>query len=65
MLVTHHAEEIPSGFTHALLLRDGRVVGTGPIEEVLDDAPLSACFGLALTVAHAGGRISARREHPG
>ncbi|HXH55961.1 MAG TPA: ATP-binding cassette domain-containing protein [Iamia sp.] len=65
VLVTHHPEEIPAGFTHALLLRDGRVVGTGPIEEVLDDAPLSACFGLELTVVRQSGRITARRVHAG
>ena len=30
ILVTHHVEEIPPGFTHVLLLREGRVVGGGP-----------------------------------
>ena len=30
VLVTHHVEEIPPGFTHALLLRAGRVVAAGP-----------------------------------
>ena len=35
VLVTHHVEEIPAGFTHVLLLRDGRVVASGPIDEVL------------------------------
>jgi iron complex transport system ATP-binding protein len=65
VLVTHHPEEIPAGFTHALLLRDGRVVATGPIAEVLDDAPLSACFGLELTVVRQSGRITARRVHAG
>ena len=30
VLVTHHVEEIPPGFTHVLLLRGGRVVAAGP-----------------------------------
>ena len=33
VLVTHHVEEIPPGFTHALLLRAGRVVAAGPVDE--------------------------------
>lgn len=51
VLVTHHLEEIPPGFTHALLLRGGRVAAAGPAGEVLTDAGLSACFGLPLAVA--------------
>ncbi len=38
VLVSHHVEEIPPGFTHALLLREGRVVAAGPIEHVIDRA---------------------------
>lgn len=59
VLVTHHLEEIPPRFTHALLLRDGRVSGAGPIDEVLDADALSACFGLPLEVARLGGRWQA------
>ena len=36
VLVTHHLEEIPPRFTHALLLRDGRIGAAGPIDEVLE-----------------------------
>jgi len=64
VLVTHHPEEIPAGFTHALLLRDGAVTAAGPIEEVLTDGPLSECFGLALAVTRTDGRITARRLRP-
>jgi iron complex transport system ATP-binding protein len=60
VLVTHHVEEIPAGFTHALLLRDGRVVARGPIEEVLDAGPLSATFGLPLALDRRDGRYAAR-----
>jgi iron complex transport system ATP-binding protein len=50
VLVIHRLEDTPAGFTHALLLREGRVVGAGPIGEVLTDAALSACFGTAIVV---------------
>lgn len=61
VLVTHHPEEIPPGFTHALLLRHGRVVAAGPFDEVVAGGPLSACFGLDLEVTRSGGRVTARR----
>jgi iron complex transport system ATP-binding protein len=60
VLVTHHVEEIPSGFTHLLLLRDGRVVASGPLEDTLTDANLSETFGLPLMVSRAAGRWTAR-----
>lgn len=60
VLVTHHVEEIPEGFTHALLLRDGRVLAAGPLAATLDADHLSACFGLRLAVARHGPRWSAR-----
>ena len=50
MLVTHHVEEIPPGYTHALLLRGGQVVAAGPVDEVLTEAALSETFGLRLAV---------------
>lgn len=62
-LVTHHPEEIPAGFTHTLLLRAGAVTAAGPVDEVLADQPLSACFGLPLTVSRtADGRVTAHRR---
>jgi iron complex transport system ATP-binding protein len=53
-LVTHHVEEIPPGFTHVLLLRDGKVVAQGPLESTLTSATLSETFGLALDVFRHG-----------
>jgi iron complex transport system ATP-binding protein len=50
VLVIHRLEDIPAGFTHALLLRDGRIHHAGPISNVLTDASLSACFGTPITV---------------
>jgi iron complex transport system ATP-binding protein len=62
VLVSHHVEEIPPGFTHALLLRDGRVVSAGPIEEVVDEPTLSATFGMPLQITHHDGRWAARQR---
>jgi iron complex transport system ATP-binding protein len=60
VLVTHHLEEIPPGFTHVLLLTAGRVVGAGPLDEVLTAPALSACFGIDLDVDRVDDRWSAR-----
>ncbi len=59
VLVTHHVEEIPSGFTHAMLLRNGRVVSAGPMERTLTSAGLSATFGLELALTRRSGRWTA------
>jgi iron complex transport system ATP-binding protein len=50
ILVTHHVEEIPPYFTHALLLRGGEVVQAGRLEEVITDECLTETFGVPLTV---------------
>ena len=60
VLVTHHLEEVPPSFTSALLVRDGRVVAQGAIEDVLTSDLVSSTFGLALDVRRdARGRWSA------
>ena len=60
IMVTHHVEEIPPGFTHALLLGKGRITASGPIDTVLTSEVLSEAFALPLTVDHIDGRFSAR-----
>ncbi|MCJ1707240.1 ABC transporter ATP-binding protein [Microbacterium sp. VKM Ac-2923] len=60
VMVTHHVEEIPIGFTHVLLLRDGDVVASGPLEVALTAENLTATFGLEITLTHEGGRYAAR-----
>ncbi len=59
VLVTHHVEEIPVGYTHGLLLRDGAVVAAGLLDDVLTDENLTATFGLPLAVMRRRGRYTA------
>ena len=60
VLVTHHVEEIPPGFTHALLLRAGGVVAQGLLGETVTGPNLSKTFGLPLNVERSGDRFTAR-----
>jgi iron complex transport system ATP-binding protein len=64
VVVTHHVEEIPDGFTHALLLRDGGVVAQGLLKDTVTDENLTATFGLPLSVRHEDGRFAAVRARP-
>ncbi|HEX4862872.1 MAG TPA: ATP-binding cassette domain-containing protein [Acidimicrobiales bacterium] len=64
VMITHHVEEIPSGFTHVLLLRDGRVVASGPIDECLSADSLSEAFGLELLLEGSAGRWHSRARNP-
>ena len=59
-MVTHHVEEIPPGFTHALLLKDGGITAAGPIGDVITAENLSATFGLDLELESSNGRFAAR-----
>jgi iron complex transport system ATP-binding protein len=60
VLVTHHVEEIPVGYSHGLLLREGGVVAAGLLDDVLTDENLSKTFNLPLQVERRGGRYTAR-----
>ncbi len=60
VLVTHHVEEIPPGFTHGLLLADGRTQACGPLDEVLTERSLADTYGLDLALDHTDGRWSVR-----
>jgi iron complex transport system ATP-binding protein len=60
IMVTHHVEEIPRGFTHALLLSQGGVVAAGPLAEALTAANLSQAFGLSIELTETDGRFAAR-----
>ena len=56
VLVTHHAEEIPPGTTHAALVRAGASSPPGPLDDVLTSDAVSACFGVSVTVGRDDGR---------
>jgi iron complex transport system ATP-binding protein len=62
VLVSHHVEEIPPGFSHALLLREGRVVAVGEIDQVITEDRLAETFDMPLVLSHEGGRWAARRR---
>jgi iron complex transport system ATP-binding protein len=59
VLVTHHVEEITPGFSHALLIRDGRVAGAGSRADTLTAARLGETFGAPVRLTRRGGRWSA------
>jgi iron complex transport system ATP-binding protein len=60
ILVTHHVEEIPRTTTHAALLRQGVLVSSGAIHDVLTDANVTTCFDLAISVTARDGRWQAQ-----
>lgn len=60
VIVSHHLEELPPTTTHALLLRDGRIVASGSVEEALTSANISTCFGFDVRVHREDGRWAAR-----
>jgi iron complex transport system ATP-binding protein len=59
VFTTHHLEELPPQTTHALLLRDGRIVAAGRADSAITGATLSACFGLPIVVSRVDGRWNA------
>jgi iron complex transport system ATP-binding protein len=63
VLVSHHVEEIPPGFTHVLMLREGRVTAQGPMTEVMTAENLTMTFGMSLMLAYEDGRYAARRRN--
>ncbi|GAB3689251.1 hypothetical protein GCM10027597_44030 [Saccharopolyspora tripterygii] len=60
MLVTHHLEELPSGTTHAMLLREGRCLAAGEVGEVITSDHVSECFGHPVHITRDHGRWHAR-----
>jgi iron complex transport system ATP-binding protein len=60
IMVTHHVEEIPRGFTHVLLLKDARIVASGPMAESLTSETLSETFNLNIELTESDGRYTAR-----
>lgn len=59
VMVTHHVEEIPPGFTHVMLVNGGTVRAAGPIAETLTAENLEATFGMPFELTESGGRYAA------
>ncbi|MBJ7280561.1 MAG: ABC transporter ATP-binding protein [Rhodoluna sp.] len=62
IMVTHHLEEIPTGFTHALILKDGKISASGPITQTLTTEKLSEAYGIPLEVVFFGSRFAVRAK---
>jgi iron complex transport system ATP-binding protein len=60
VLVTHHVEEVPDGFSHAMLMRRGSILASGPVADVFTERNLSRCFDVPLVVEQRGSRWAAR-----
>ena len=60
VMVTHHLEEIPAGFTHALILVDGQVFAAGEIQSTLTSDKISEAYGYGLVVTQENGRFWVR-----
>lgn len=58
-MVTHHLEEIPAGFTHALLLQEGKVLARGEIGDTITSEAISEAFRFPLRVSFQNGRFGA------
>jgi iron complex transport system ATP-binding protein len=63
VIVTHHLEEIPRGFTHAMLLSGGQIFAAGEIQETLTTDKVSEAFGFGLSVYYQDGRFRAMAKH--
>ena len=61
VMITHHLEEIPAGFTHAMLLDEGEVVAQGLIDDVLTSDNVSRAYHQPIEVTRDDGRFFARR----
>ncbi len=64
ILVTHHVEEIPPNFSHALLLSDGQVTAMGNVHDVIRSEPMSNAFKTPLDVEFGDDRWYARGRTP-
>lgn len=62
VMVTHHLEEIPVGFTHALLLSSGQVIAQGEVDQIITGDLLSETFGFGLNVTNENGRFQVRAK---
>lgn len=59
VLVTHHVEEIPVGFTHGLILKAGQEYAKGSLSDVFTSEKISGLFDLPIEIKHENGRFTA------
>ena len=59
VMVTHHVEEIPPGFTHLAMISNGRITAAGPIAETLTEENLELTYELPFTLTQQNGRYQA------
>lgn len=62
VLVTHHLEELPESTTHALIIKGGKIIASGPVEESVTSETISDAFSYPIRVTHHEGRWGARAE---
>ncbi|MFC0675452.1 ABC transporter ATP-binding protein [Brachybacterium hainanense] len=62
VLVTHHLEELPESTTHAALVRNGRIIASGDVAEVLTTELVTTCFDHPIRIEHHDGRWQARAD---
>lgn len=65
VMITHHVEEIPFGFTHAMLLDEGTVIAQGLIDDVLTSENISKAFHQPISLERVEERYFARRLRRG
>lgn len=63
LLVTHHLEEIPATTTHAVLVKDGTITASGPINDVITSEHISHAFNFPIRVKKEDGRWTGRRTN--
>ncbi|HIW90570.1 MAG TPA: ABC transporter ATP-binding protein [Candidatus Corynebacterium avicola] len=65
VMVTHHVEEIPPGFTHGLILDEGHVVAQGLLEDVMTSENLTRAYHQPISLTVDEDRYFARRTRRG
>jgi len=60
VMVSHHLEDLPTSVSHVLLLKEGRILDKGPVDDMLTSDKVSACYGFPIEVHAFGGRWAAR-----
>lgn len=60
VLATHHVEEIPPSFTHAIILKGGRILASGKIGDVVTSKILSEAYGAKCALGKRSGKYFLR-----